>query len=239
MPDARRHRGPHPEDGLLFAADQWPRLQAATSDYCWLLGRAYPPHAALKLVGDRYELAQRQRLAVQRASAAPQSILLRQQRRIELDELHARPLQIDGFNVLTTIEAALSGGVLLAARDGCLRDMASMHGSYRRVTETQPAVALLAEHLSAHCPRAPICWWLDRPVSNSGRLRKLILEHAATAGLPWSVELADNVDEVLRHSATAIASADSHVLDHCGIWCNLAQEVVTALIADAWIVPLR
>jgi hypothetical protein len=51
-----------------------------------------------------------------------------------------QPIELDGFNVLTTVEAALADGVLLLGRDGCLRDMASMHGSFRRVEETRPAL---------------------------------------------------------------------------------------------------
>ena len=46
---------------------------------------------------------------------------------------------------MTTIEAALSGGVILAARDGAYRDMASMHGTYRKVAETLPALELLGD----------------------------------------------------------------------------------------------
>ena len=45
-------------------------------------------------------------------------------------------LLIDGYNVLTTVESALAHGLLLIGRDGCMRDLASMHGSWRKVDET-------------------------------------------------------------------------------------------------------
>ena len=48
--------------------------------------------------------------------------------------------------------------------------MASMHGSYRNVDETEPALTLIGEVLNAFRP-SECCWYLDRPVSNSGRLR--------------------------------------------------------------------
>jgi hypothetical protein len=35
-------------------------------------------------------------------------------------------LYIDGFNLLTTLEVALSGGIVLLARDGALRDIAGV-----------------------------------------------------------------------------------------------------------------
>ncbi|HKV41503.1 MAG TPA: DUF5616 domain-containing protein [Blastocatellia bacterium] len=38
-PDSRQHRGAHPEDRELFAADQVVKLRTATSDLCWLRER--------------------------------------------------------------------------------------------------------------------------------------------------------------------------------------------------------
>ena len=69
--------------------------------------------------------------------------LRRQAHQVGAEQLPGATLWLDGYNVLTTIEAALAGGVILAARDGAYRDMASMHGSYRKVAETLPALDLL------------------------------------------------------------------------------------------------
>src|SRR5688500_3971235 len=66
MSDSRKHRGPHPEDGRLFATDQLPALREATRDLSWLLSRDYASPSALKLVGDRYQLEARQRIAAAR-----------------------------------------------------------------------------------------------------------------------------------------------------------------------------
>ncbi len=66
MPDRRSHRGPHPEDGRLFAPQVQPVLRKATAELCWLLSRGYTQKSALKLVGDRYDLVARQRTAVGR-----------------------------------------------------------------------------------------------------------------------------------------------------------------------------
>ena len=59
MPDQRKHRGPHPEDGPLFAPANWPDLRCAVSHLSWLLTRAYAWESALKLVGDRFRLTAR------------------------------------------------------------------------------------------------------------------------------------------------------------------------------------
>ena len=52
-----------PDDQQLFAADNVPRLQEATRDLSWLLSRGYASPSALKIVGDRYLLDRRQRVA--------------------------------------------------------------------------------------------------------------------------------------------------------------------------------
>ena len=92
--------------------------------------------------------------------------------------------------------AALGGGVLLLGRDGCCRDMASMHGSYRKVAETLPALELLGRTLAA-CDLRECRWLFDRPVSNSGRLKGIVEELAVARDWPWRVELVPDPDAIL------------------------------------------
>jgi hypothetical protein len=202
-----------------------------------LLGRHYAPVSALKLVGDRRSLTERQRLAVFRSACPDAALAGRACRRAELEELAGQSIDIDGFNVLTTLEAALGGAVVLVGRDGCLRDVAGVHGTYRRVEESLPAVGLVGEWLGA-LGAGTCTWHLDRPVSNSGRLRTLILATAAERGWDWRVELDMSPDPVLIASPSVVASADSLILDGCARWLNLARHVVTASVPGANIVDL-
>jgi len=238
MPDKRRHRGPHPADAGLFAAPHVAALRDATADLSWLLSRGYTPAASLKLVGDRFQLTQRQRLAVMRSGCSDES--LRKRKAIELSppDVAGRPIAVDGFNLLTTIEAALAGGVILVGRDGCCRDLASMHGSYRKVDETRPALQLIGESLAA-LHAGPCLWLFDKPVSNSGRVGTLTEQLAAEHGWDWRFELANDPDRLLRETHDIVVSADSQVLDACGRWLNLAAEIIRSAIPEAWIVVLR
>jgi hypothetical protein len=52
------------------------------------------------------------------------------------------------------------------------------------------------------------------------------------------VELVQSPDTVLSQSTETIATADSVILDHCQRWVNLAREVITASVPDAFIVDL-
>lgn len=139
--------------------------------------------------------------------------------------------------MLTTIEAALSGGVILRARDGCCRDMASMHGSYRKVEETLPAIQLIGEALRQWKVES-VRWLLDRPVSNSGRLKTILAESAAAAGWKWDIELVADPDKILKECQEIAATADSQILDTANRWTNLAAEIVTSRVPNPWQVDL-
>lgn len=237
MPDKRSHRGANPLDHDLFAADRVPALCEATCDLSWLLSRDYPSASALKLVGDRHRLAQRQRVAVARAACSNKSLLRRRKRQAAIEQLTGRLLLIDGYNLLITVEAALAGGVVLRARDGTYRDMASVHGTFRKVQETVPAIELIGRFLARH--GATQCtWYLDSPVSNSGRLKRTLLDAAASQCWPWTVELVPDPDSLLGIATDLIASADSAILDRCSRWVNLATEVIAACVPGAWLIDL-
>lgn len=237
MPDHRKHRGPHPQDDQLFGVEESAALRAATRDLSWLLTQYYASTSALKLVGDRYRLNARQRVAVARCACGDQEGKRRREHELYVADLHAHELWIDGYNVLTTIEAALAGGVVLHARDGCYRDMASMHGSYRRVDETIPAIHILGELLQ-QWNVAACHWLLDQPVSNSGRLKTMLREAGEARGWPWDVELVPDPDAILKRIDKIVSSSDSQILDQAQRWFNLAKVAIDSRVGDAWIQDL-
>lgn len=237
MPDRRTHRGAHPHDAELFADEQRPQLRAAVDDLSWLLSRGYSNRSALKLVGDRYALRERQRVAVLRCSCSTACVEDRLRRQVVPEDLAAQTVLIDGFNILMTTESLLGGGVVLGGRDGCLRDLAGVHGTYRKVHETAPALELIGGWLVQHRV-ARACWYLDQPVSNSGRLKQQILQTAQTHAWNWSAELVPSPDRTLRTGAGIVASADSGVLDFCKRWVNLVRAVACARALDGRIVDL-
>ena len=248
MPDTREHRGPHPADAELFAPGQLDRLRAAVADFSMLLTKGYADKSALTLVGDRFSLTQRQRLAVMRNACSDQQLHSRLERRVPVGDLVGQPIAIDGYNLLITIEAAMSGGLIFKGRDGCFRDLASIHGTYRKVEETIPAINLIGQFLmqirtaevrvegilpsdrgrdalDTAIPQA--LWLLDSPVSNSGRLKTLFGQRALEHNWPWEIRLTISPDAELRKTDEIVVSTDSAVLDACQRWTNLAAEIIT------------
>ncbi len=237
MPDRRRHRGAHPRDPACFAPEAIETLRIAAGDLCWLRSRGYPDKAALKLVGDRYALRLRQRSALQRCAVADEAVARRRAGEVAPEAVRGETLWIDGYNVLLTVESALGGGVVLGARDGAFRDMAAMSSHFRKVLQTRPALELIGRYLeAAGCRRAH--WYLDRPISNSGRLKVLMLEVATEHGWPWEVVLVPDPDKVLEVAEEIVATADGGILDQGPRWLNLARRVVEESVPLAWVVDL-
>jgi hypothetical protein len=231
------HRGLAPQDERLFAVRQLLALRAAAGDLCWLLDRGYASRSALELAGNRYSLTSRQRMAVSRYACSREDVQRRQQLRVEPAQLRGQELWLDGYNVLTLLESALAGGIVLPGRDGCCRDIAGIHRRYRKMDETLPALQLIGETAQAwgvSCCR----WWLDQPVSNSGRLKTLILKTANAAGWKMEAELTFSPDHVLSHTGQIIATSDGIVLDRCQRWVNLARLVIAERIPQARLLDL-
>jgi len=237
MPDKRTHRGPHPADEKLFAAEAISDLRSAVADFSLLLTKGYADKSALKLVGDKFSLTQRQRLAVMRSACSDGQFVSRNKNRIEVKNLAGQSVAVDGYNVLITVEAAMSGGVIFAGRDGCFRDLASIHGTYRKVTETIPAVRMIGEFLQ-ELNIGKVLYLLDSPVSNSGRLKTLIGELADKNNWDWNVELLLSPDAELKKTDAVVASSDSVILDGCRQWVNLATAIIERKLPTAWIIDL-
>lgn len=229
-----RNRGPQPNDATLFAPKFFPALTAATDDLCWLLGRGYGVDSALQLVGNHYRLNKRQRMAVGRVSASDAAVVARKSRQLSLPAVAGKRVAIDGFNLLILLESAFGGGLILAARDGTCRDLASVHGTYKHVQHTQPALLRVGEALSA---AAEVTWYFDAPVSNSGRLKTLIREMAEANGFNWQAELVNNPDKTMiaLPDEIILVTSDSWILDEGGAWCNLGRELMGG-IREAWLV---
>ena len=149
----------------------------------------------------------------------------RRAKQVSFDDLRGTTVQIDGFNLLILLESALSGGYVFVGRDGSWKDVASVHGTYKRVAQTEPALLLVGQHL-ANAGVAKVHWYFDQPVSNSGRLKTQLRELAEQHAWPWTIELVYNPDKAVAEAPGISISSDSWVLDHSERWYDLADAVL-------------
>lgn len=236
LPSKKTRRGFDPGDLKDFSGEALRKLSLAQEEVQWLLGRGYKAGPAAEFVGSHYQLSSRQRMALQRASSST----LQQQKRLSsmlpFEAARDGCLYVDGFNLIITLEVALSGSLVILGSDGVLRDLAGLRGTYFLIDQTDRALELIGETFRAlEVPEA--VFYLDSPVSNSGRLKSRILEHAGLWNIPVAVELVPNSDTVLS-KMPRIVTGDSVILDQCSSWFNLSRKIVRDRIKDAWIVDL-
>jgi hypothetical protein len=154
-----------------------------------------------------------------------------------MQKLAGAEVIVDGFNLIITIEAALSHGLLILCRDESVRDLSSVHGSYRSVSETEMAINVIGKAFEESRVKS-VRWVFDRPISNSGRLAKRIRDLAQDNLWPWSVELSYNPDEALRVSGKIAITSDGVILEHVP-WVNLKEYLINQEVKEPWVVDLR
>lgn len=194
--------------------------------------------SALKLVGDRHGLRERQRLAVSRCACSDHDWKRRKDHLIAVEQIKDQHLTVDGFNLIITVEAALSGGPLLVGVDDCIRDLSSVHGSYRSVEETDRAINLIGGELQRLAPSS-VHWFLDRPVSNSGRLAAKIADLATRNNWAWDVEVVFNPDAAIVAAPGVAITSDSSILDRVQRWVDFKSHLLARELPNAWLVDLR
>ena len=215
-----KNRGQHPNDHKIFAPKWQPILQEAVNDLSFLLSKGYGEKSATQLVGNRYRLNVRQQKALGRMSVPKSAAQQRQARACTIADLQNQAVAIDGFNLLILLEGALSGAYIFKGIDGVYRDVSGVHGSFKQVQKTEEAIDLIGQTL-ANFEVKKAYWFLDKPVSNSGRLKSRLLEKASNQGYDWEVELSFNPDKAVAEHGTIAISGDGWVLDHAARWVNL------------------
>ena len=219
-------RGYVPEDEKQFTGKQLELLQKAADEVQFLLDRGYDVKPVTTFVGNHYLFSERQRLALARSVSAKESIQKRVNKELLQTERGYLPetVHIDGFNTVITLEVALSGSPVFYCRDGALRDLAGLRGTYRVIDKTQTAIELLLRQLEIlHISEA--VFYLDAPVSNSGRLSGLIRQCAKGYGISVQTQIIPDVDRVLKQMEGVI-SGDAIILNRCKSWLNVMPLII-------------
>lgn len=223
-------RGFVPTDEREFGVKCLGKLRTAAEEVCFLLNRGYSVKNATTFVGNHHQLSERQRLAIARAVSAENSIRLRKGKELSDKDIDGKTLYIDGFNTIITLEIAYSGSLLLSCMDGTIRDLAGLRGTYSLIDKTDMALQAIADTLEMlHAGKA--VFYLDAPVSNSGRLRSRILDIMENRSFDVEVYVENSVDSILETKSNVV-SADAIILDKCESWYDLTKTVIREKIGD-------
>lgn len=230
-------RGYAPEDEKQFTGRELKLLQKAADEVQFLLDWGYDVKPVTTFVGNHYMFSERQRLALARSVSAKEYIRKRIHKELLQTGREYLPetVHIDGFNAIITLEVALSGSPIFCCRDGVLRDLAGLRGTYRVIDKTQEAVRLLLGHLELlNIPEA--VFYLDAPVSNSGRLSGLIRECSHEYNISVQTQIIPDVDQVLEQ-IEGVISGDAIILNRCQSWLNVVPAIAKQ-IESVWEIQL-
>lgn len=216
-------RGFVPSDEIEFNEENLTLLKKAQKDIYYLINQGYSIDKSVEFVGNHFLFSARQRLALKRSTSSYKDIISRQKRKI-LDTYENSTLHIDGLNIIITLEVALSNSTLIKCMDGTLRDLAGLRGTYKLIDKTDTAIDLIGKRLDEMKIRKAI-FYLDSPVSNTGRLKSRLLELLYKYNFDIEVILIPNADVILN-KLDYVVTSDGIILNTCESWINLVYEIV-------------
>ena len=213
-------RGYLPEYEKLFKEEGLNKIKEAAKDTLYLLNRGYKVKSATCFVQNHYMLNEYQRLALARSLATDKEVELRKAKQLNKEDCKGKEVWIDGFNAIIPMESLVSDSPLFECMDGAIRDMANLKGSYHII----PAIHLILSKLDElEIKKAHI--YLDKPVSNSGRLKTLIREIAENYKVEVDIELLNAVDKEL-YNKECVISGDCVVIDESIPWIPLYKWII-------------
>jgi hypothetical protein len=200
-------------------------LQQAAKDFRFFLNRGYPRKAVLELVGNRYGLCSVQRHLLHRGVFSDADAKSRRIKIVPLDRMRNQNLAIDGYNVIITIEAGLSGRPLILGDDRFIRDISGLSGRFRKTAKTQEALSLIFNTLKKSTPLYSL-FLFDAPISRSGLLAEEVRDRMKKEGLPGEAEAVKVPEELLNGFPGLVATSDTAVIDSCAKVVDLAGHIL-------------
>lgn len=203
-------------------------LQNAAEDFRYLLNRGYPRKAALELVGNRYQLISDHRQLLHRGVFSDADSESRQKKRISIGRIRNRDLAIDGYNVIITIEAGLSGRPLILGDDGFIRDISGLSGNFRKTERTEEALQWVLDALKKATPRQSL-FLFDAPISNSGKLAQEVRTRLKKDDLSGDAKAVKVPEKILIGYPGLVATSDTAIIDRSKEVVDLAGDILKNL----------
>jgi hypothetical protein len=200
-------------------------LQEAAEDFRYLLNRGYPRKAALELVGNRYGLTSDERHLLHRGIFSDADSKSRRKSKIPIGKVRNRDLAIDGYNVIITIEAGLSGQPLILGDDGFIRDISGLSGNFKKTEKTEEALQLILDIVKKVKPLKTL-FLFDSPISMSGELAQKVRSLLKKESLLGDAKAVKVPEKILIGYPGVIATSDTAIIDQTEEVVDLAGDII-------------
>jgi len=198
----------------------------AIKDYSYFMEKDYPYKAILKIIGDRYRLTKVQRSVLQRGIAKKQKADSRKLKIANIDDAKRKLILIDAYNILITIKSYIDGKFLFIGNDGFLRDTSEDHGQIKNIDKMKKPCSILMDLLKTVNPEY-LVFYLDSPISNSGKLSHHLLSLLKKYMVNGKSEVVRSPDHLLSNSKKGIVcTSDSVIIDKQSKVIDLAYQTL-------------
>ncbi|WP_195940314.1 DUF434 domain-containing protein [Romboutsia sp. 1001713B170131_170501_G6] len=230
-------RGFDENDKRWFSNKELIKLKKAKEEVEWLINRDYKIEPVVNFVSNKYQFSTRQRDAIKRSVCSYKNKMIRESKKLPIDKINEGSIYIDGFNLIITLEVALSKGTLIIGTDENIRDLAGLRGTYKIIDKTEEALNLIGRFFNEY-NASKVIFYLDSPVSNSANLKYKILDCTKNWGFNIDVVLVNNAD-ILLEKLDRVVSSDAAIIDKCISYFNIAKEIIDKYIQEANIINLN
>lgn len=200
-------------------------LREAARDFRHLLNRGYPRKASLDLVGNRYNLSFDQRHLLHRGIFSDSGAKTRIKKKVSFQKLRDRKLALDGYNVLITVEAALSGQPLILSDDRFIRDISGRSSSFKQTKTTDEAIHLVVDVLKKAKPLHTL-FLFDAPISKSGLLAQEVRDQLRNENLSGDALAVKVPEKILIGFSGIVATSDTAIIDQSQEVVDLAGHII-------------
>jgi len=201
------------------------QIQEGALDFRYLLNRGYPRKVSLDLVGNRYQLTSDLRHLLHRGVFSNADSKLRSKKRLPIEAIRGKKLAIDGYNIIITVEAGVSGQPLTLGDDGFIRDISGLSGRFKKTERTEEAIRLVLDVLKRTKP-LQILFLFDAPISRSGQLAQEIRDRLKREHIPGDARAVKVPERILNRFPGVIATSDTAIIDQSEKVVDLAGAIL-------------
>ncbi|MFH1403864.1 MAG: DUF434 domain-containing protein [Candidatus Altiarchaeota archaeon] len=194
------------------------------SELKYLLDAGYNRQSSLDFVSNHHRLDIPERNRLNRIVFSEKEVKDHKNKLAPLSSMRGGKVAVDGYNVLITVEAILSGGEYFKCMDGFIRDNSMVFSNHRIRKATFDAIESILSVLKGARP-SEVLFMYDSQVSRSGELAGYTRHSMMVNDVKGVARTSPRVDYELKKLDMITATSDSRIIGLVSTAVDLPQAV--------------